>query len=255
MAMVAGPVAAQVPPEGPAGAPAAPPPRPEFAPVIPPYEAINADPFGSYPGDHLAEARHIAALVLAQDKPQPHLITDVGSYSGEFLEAFMQRFPQAQGQWTEPVPTNRNNAKKRLGRFGDHVSYVIGCAARDISLGCVPAGTDVLLTSWLQIHQDRAGIARWYANAFALLPHGGWVVVLDHVGSHGDAWETRLSAAHAEANAQGLTIANEGPPIHHPGWTVPALDEQLQDIRAAGFAEPQVVWRRLETVVMMARKP
>jgi hypothetical protein len=255
LVLVAGSTAAQVPPEGHGGAPSPPPPRPEFAAVIPPYEAINADPFGTYPGDHLAEARHIAAIVLAQDKPQPQMITDVGSYSGEFLEAFLQRFPAAHGQWTEPVPTNENNARKRLSRFGDHVSYVIGCASRDISQGCVPKGTDVLLTSWLQIHQDRPGIARWYAEAFGLLPRGGWVVVLDHVGSGGDAWETRLSAAHAEANTQEITIRNEGPPIHHPGWTVPSLDEQLADMRAAGFEQPQVVWRRLDTVVMMARKP
>ena len=254
-ALCAVPAAAQVPPENHGGAPVAPPPRPEFGQVIPPYEAINADPFATYPGDHLAEARHIAAIVLAQDKPQPQMITDVGSYSGEFLEAFLQRFPAAHGQWTEPVPTNENNAKKRLSRFGDHVSYVIGCAARDISLGCVPKGTDVLLTSWLQIHQDRPGIAKWYAGAFALLPHGGWVVVLDHVGSGGDAWEARLAAAHGEANTLEITVRNEGPPVHHPGWTVPSLNEQLGDMRAAGFEEPQVVWRRLDTVVMMARKP
>ena len=262
IALFATQAGAQVPPETiPAenaakpGVSAGPPPRPQFASVIPPYEAINADPFGTYPGDHLAEARHIAALVLAQDTPAPRMIVDVGSYSGEFLEAFMQRFPAAHGQWTEPVPTNENNARKRLSRFGDHVSYVIGCASRDIGLGCVPKGVDVLLTSWLQIHQDRAGIAKWYEEAFAMLPKGGWVIVLDHVGANGNAWEQRLAAAHAEANTIDLTIRNEGPPIHHQGWTVPSLDEQLGDMRAAGFTDPQGVWRRLDTVLMMARKP
>ncbi len=256
LALLCSQAMAQVPPE-PApghGAPAAPPPRPEFAPVIPPYEAINVDPYGSYPGDHLAEARHIAALVVAQDKPLPHRIVDVGSYSGEFLEAFMQRFPQALGQWTEPVATNRDNARRRLGRFSNHVDYVIGCAARDIGQGCVPKDTDVLLTSWLHIHQDRAGITKWYREAFGLLPQGGWVVVIDHVGDGGSAWERRLAAAHDEANARGLTIANEGPPVHHPGWTTPSLAEQTDAMRRAGFADPQVVWRRLDTVLIMARK-
>ncbi|MFT4075747.1 MAG: hypothetical protein QM647_09480 [Asticcacaulis sp.] len=222
----------------------------DIAPLVH-FEAVNPN---EPAGDRLGAARHLAAAIVKSDNASPKMITDVGSFTGEFLEAFMQEFPEAKGQWTEPVATNEGNAHKRFARFGDRVSYVIGCAARDISQGCVPAGTDVLLTSWLSIHQDRPGIAKFYKEAADLLPSGGWVVNLDHVGNTGNAWETRLKTARAEMVGEGLAATTEGPPVHHADWTVPTLDEHLADLKAAGFDDVQVVWRRLDTVLIMARK-
>ena len=235
---------------------APPPPRivenlPSISPLVH-FEAVNPrEP----EGDKLGPARRLAAAVVAQDKPQPKMIADVGSFTGEFLEAFLQEFPNAHGQWTEPVETNHGNAIKRLGRFGERVSYKIGGAARDISLGCVPDGADVLITSWVSIHQDRAGIKKFYADAAKLLPSGGWVVNLDHVGTDGDAWETRLKGARSDLVSKGLVANVEGPPVHHPGWTTPRLDEQLGDLHAAGFDDVRVIWSQLNTVLIAARKP
>lgn len=216
-----------------------------------PYLALNPN---EPAGDRLAEPRRLAADIVAQDKPQPHLIVDVGSFTGEFLEGFMAHFPQAKGQWTEPVDGNINNAHNRLNRYGKRVSFVIGCPSRDISKGCVPADVDVMLTSWLSIHQDRAGIKAFYKRAFALLPQGGWMATIDHVGSQDDDWEKRLHGARSAAVADGLAAHTEGPPVHHPGWTVPTLEEHLASYREAGFTDPRVVWRRLDTVLIMARK-
>lgn len=227
----------------------------QTAPAVPEpsirYEAMNPTQRG---GDRLADARRIAASVVAQDRPAPRLIVDVGSFTGEFLEAFMQRFPAAHGQWTEPVATNRPVAQRRLARFGDRVDYVIGCPSRDLAAGCVPKGVDVLITSWLSIHQDLPGVRRFYREAAAALPSGGWLVNLDHVTPPGP-WRDRLRTARTDTTASGITAMSEGPPVHHPDFVTPSLADQLAAFHAAGIEDVQVVWSRLDTVLLMGRKP
>ena len=215
------------------------------------FEAVDQ---GEPLGDRLGPARRLAAAIVAQDKPAPKLIVDVGSFTGEFLEAFMQRFPDSHGQWTEPVTNNEDNAKRRLARFGHNVDYVVGCPSRDISLGCVPKGVDVLITSWLSIHQDLKGIRKFYKEAAAMLPSGGWVMNIDHVKYGGSAWEARLQAARDELAPAGIDAVGEGPPTHHPDYVVPTAEQQIKAFHDAGFTDVQIVWRRLNTVLFMARK-
>jgi hypothetical protein len=144
-------------------------------------------------------------------EPAPHSTVDVGSFTGEFLEAFMQRFPASHGQWTEPVTGNGDNAKARLTRFGAHVDYVIGCPGRDIGQGCLPKDMDVLITSWLSIHQNLAGIRRFYKQAAANLPSGGWLVNLDHVSYGQSPWARRMPGAREELASSGINAITEGP--------------------------------------------
>jgi hypothetical protein len=191
---------------------------------------------------------------VAQDAAAPKLIVDVGSFTGEFLEAFMEQFPGAHGQWTEPVDTNHENAKKRLARFGDHVTYVVGCPSRDISLGCVPKGVDTLITSWLSIHQDLQGVQKFYREAAGMLPSGGWMINLDHVTDSSDAWDKQLQGARALATTEGVSAMTEGPPVHHAGFITPTLEQQMAALKAAGFTDVHVPWRRLNTVLLMAHK-
>jgi hypothetical protein len=245
MALFAQSVPAQTPAVTPTATPAV-----SAAPIVA-FEPLN--PGGK--SDHLADARQIGAAYVAQFLSAPRQITDVGSFTGEFLEAFMVRFPGAKGQWTEPVENNRGNAVRRLGKFGERATYVIGCAARDIALGCVPAGTDVLLTSWLSIHQDRTGITRFYATAARLLPSGGVVVNLDHVAPDRPATAARFKGTRELGQVDGLVARQEGPPIHHPEWTLPTFGEHRAALQAAGFTDIEVIYRRLDTVLIVARKP
>ncbi len=248
----ASPLWAQVPaatPPAPAvsGAPAA--AQPPV--VLVPFEAVNPrEP----QGDRLGPARKIAAAIIAQDNPTPKLVVDVGSFTGEFLEAFMAQFPAAHGQWTEPVTNNEANARRRFAPYGDRVDFVIGCANRDISLGCVPKGVDVMLTSWLQIHQDLPGIRKFYKEAAAMLPSGGWIVNLDHVRAPDPVWDQRMKGARAVATQKGLSSLTEGPPIHHKEFVMPTLADQIAALKAAGIVDVQVAWQRFDTVLIMGRK-
>lgn len=234
-----------------AQAPAAAPATPQPPAALVQFEAVNPrEP----QGDRLGPPRKLAAAIVAQDKPNPQLVVDVGSFTGEFLEAFMAQFPNAHGQWTEPVTGNEANAHRRFASYGDRLTYVIGCPNRDISLGCVPKGVDVLITSWLQIHQDLPGIRKFYKEAYAMLPSGGWFANLDHVRSADAVWDQRFKGARVVATEKGLASITEGPPVHHKEFVTPTLDDHLAGLKAAGFTDVRVVWQRLDTVLIMARK-
>lgn len=217
------------------------------APV--PFEPMN--PGGKI--DHIGEARRLAAAVVSADGFQPRQVVDVGSFTGEFLEAFMAQFPQAHGQWTEPVANNLDNAKRRFSPYGDRLTYRIGCPGRDLAQGCLPQGVDVLLTSWLTIHQNLDGIRAFHRQAYATLPSGGWIAVIDHTRAD-PRWAARLAKARAGMTDLGLVATQEGPPVHHPDFVTPSLEEQMTAMREAGFRSVRVVWSRLDTVLLMARK-
>jgi SAM-dependent methyltransferase len=208
-----------------------------------PFEAMNV-----VGPDRLSVPRRIAAALVAQDNPAPNRIVDLGSFTGEFLEAFLVQFPGARGQWTDASDGNMDNAKARLARLGDRVDYVVGGAGRDISDGCVPAGSDVVMTSWASIHLDGSGVARFYRDAAALLPAGGWLINLDHVGFDGNAWDRRLNEARKSFHSP-----QEGPPLHHD-HVVPTLTDHLQAFRAAGITDVEMVWRSFTTCLFMGRK-
>jgi hypothetical protein len=213
-------------------------------PALPKFMAVNN---GEPNGDQLALPRQIAAVVVAMDTPAPRYVVDVGSYTGEFLEAFMERFPAARGQWTEPVETNHVNAQRRLARFGNRINYKVGCPGRDISDGCVPKDADVIITSWVSIHQPIDGIRKMYRNVYAQLPVGGWFASLDHV-TFQDQWDNRLLKGRLYFDA-----VQQGPPVHLK-TPFPTLDEQRAALKAAGFTDIQTVWQSFTTVLLMAKK-
>ena len=207
------------------------------------YEALN----GAENGDKLATPRLIAAAIVAAGGPEPKLIDDVGAYQSEFLEAFLNRFPNAHGLWTAATNDNYCVDQARLGRFGDRVTYNMNCPAHDFTDGCVAKNADVILVSWLSSHKTIAGIAGFYGNAGALLPPGGWVVNLDHVRIADEDMASRMKAARQEFHAK-----QEGGP--QTAKVVATLDEHLAALKAAGFDNAQVVWRSFDVVLIMAQK-
>jgi hypothetical protein len=192
----------------------------------------------------------IGAQVLAEAYPSPKHIVDVGSYQGQFLQAFMAKFPAARGQWTEPVTGNENNAKRKLGRFGDRIDYVIGCPGRDMAMGCLPDDVDVIITAWVSHHQPIKEITRIYGVAHDKLPANGWFIVLDHITSSPD-WEHRYGQArwYFDPETEGNPMEKEVRDVPHP-----TLEQELAAFKTAGFTDVDVVWKSFDTVLYMAHK-
>jgi hypothetical protein len=229
-------------------------PQPQEHPVMPPmnvatFQALPFEAINRNEPDKLSLPRLMAAAVVAQFKPEPHNIADVGAFQGEFLEAFMVRFPEAHALWTDAVSRPEPFARKRLARFGDRVAYKVACLDGDISDGCIPKNTDVIIASWVTMHQPLAGIARFYEQARAQLPSGGWLIILDHVGFPADSqWEGPLKRAQSEFHAK-----TEGPPPFVK-TSVPTFAEEMAAFKVAGFDDVQVVWRSFTDALFMARK-
>lgn len=207
--------------------------------------------YGTATRSSLDEPRAIAVAVVAADNPSPKYVVDVGAAKGDFLALFLDKFADAHGQWTESdLPDHTQfEAKPYLARFGDRVDYKLGCSLRDMTQPCFPRGTDVIITSFMSIHQDLDGMYKNYRAAFKVLPSSGWIVNVDSAGFGGSAWEPLLQKA-----VVGFRPVHEGPKIHHPDLRIPTVDEQLGAMRAAGF-DAQVVWQSFTTVLFMGRKP
>jgi hypothetical protein len=195
------------------------------------------------------EPRQIAAAIVAAANPSPKYVASVGSNLGAFLTVFLDKFPNARGQWTEPVDKIAAAKTAYLGKYGDRVNYKIGCAERDITDGCVPKDADVIITDWVTTHQPLDGIYKIFRFAYAQLPPGGWIVDIDHVNFGGSYWDSLLKTA-----VTGFRPAHEGPPFEHPADRTPTRDEQLGALRAAGFEDPETPWCSFTTCLFMARK-
>jgi hypothetical protein len=202
------------------------------------------------PDAALLEPRRIAAAIVSADMPVPKTIVQIGAHHGEFLSVFLDRFPAARGLWTEPNNSENNMppAKAALARFGDRVDFHYGCAARDIRDGCVPKGTDVIITDWMSILQNLDGIYKIYAVAAQQLSPGGWLVVIDKIGFGDTDWDPLLQTV-----SKGYRPEHEAPPVHHADYRTPTAEEQLGAMRAAGL-DARVVWRSFNTVLIMGRK-
>jgi hypothetical protein len=209
-----------------------------------PFQAVH----GNNEPDKLSRPRLLAPAIVDQFGYTPHKVADVGAFQGEFIEAFLARFPKAEGLWTDPVDVTQAVAKKRLARFGDRVTYKLTCLDRDISDGCIPKDTDVILSSWVSMHQPIQGMAKFDSEAYAQLPSGGWLILLDHIGIDADnPFAGPLKAAMKEFHA-----AQEGPAARFK--TEPSIEEQVYALKDAGFENVQVVWQDLTDALFMARK-
>jgi hypothetical protein len=210
-----------------------------------------AEPLVAYEalGDQLSVPRRLAAAYVAQSNPDARAIVDVGSFQGELLEAFLDEFPRAAGQWTDAGEFSLPIARRRLARFGDRVSYRIGCPGRDLGDGAVPKGTDVLVTSWISSHRSADRLAEVYSAAGSLVAPGGWFIHLEHLGFADPAVERRVLAVREEFH-----VSWEGPPAHHEG-PIATLEDHLRLLREAGFVQVDIPWLSLATCLFAARMP
>jgi SAM-dependent methyltransferase len=195
--------------------------------------------------DMLDFPRHIAAAVVAGDNPAPACVVDVGSGPGAVLSVFLERFPSARGIWTDASEAMLGLAREQLAPFGDRVEYRI-VDMTDLAGAGLPPDADVITTSRAAHHLDREGLFAFYAQAAALLPPGGWLVNLDHIGPD-DVWDQRLRAARKQ-----FATAPEGP-RHHHNYPLTSVRDHLEAYAAAGISDAEVVWRAFYTCLFMGR--
>lgn len=208
--------------------------------------------------DLLEFPRRMAAVIVAGDNPEPACIIDVGAGPGAMLAVFLEQFPAARGIWTDASEAMLAMAKERLAPFGDRVEYHVADMT-DLAGAGFPPGADVITTSRAVHHFDRAGLARFYAQAASLLAPGGWLVNLDHIGPASaagppgtagldDVWDQRLRAARKR-----FGVRPDGHKHHH-NYPLTSLSDHLDAFAAAGITDVEVVWRAFYTCLFMGRR-
>jgi trans-aconitate methyltransferase len=211
-------------------------------------EAANANAWieGDTQTDLLAVPRRIAAEIVAQDRPDVLRIADIGSGTGVFLSAFLDRFPDALALWTDVSETMRTSAREALAGYGDRVHYEI----MDIhDLRALPDNLDVVMTSRCAHHLDPQELAEFYAAAGSHLSPGGWLINLDHVRRDA-TWDARLRAARS-----ALLPPRPGRSTHHHDRPLPTSEEHLDALGRAGFADVEIGWQAFVTQLFLARRP
>jgi tRNA (cmo5U34)-methyltransferase len=193
-------------------------------------------------------AWRFAAAVIGSEQPEPAVVLDVASGSGNFLAVLLDRFAGAKGIWSDPFETMLAEAKEKLARFGDRVEYRPADLA-DLGSIVAPGEVDAVTTSRITHHLSLRALRALYTTSFGALRPGGWFVNADNVRAL-PPWDQRLKKAKDEVRT-GPKSGGGG----HPHTQAPAtLEEHLTCLRAAGFREIEVAWKNGNTVVLVARK-
>jgi SAM-dependent methyltransferase len=196
--------------------------------------------------DILDLPRRLAVSVAAGDLGGISSVVDVGSGPGAFLAVALERCPGARGLWTDLSPAMETQARARLGGFGDRVQFVLTDLA-DLRQA-VPAGSaDLLVSSRVTHHLGAEALAAFYRDAAAVLRPGGWLANLDHV-TVGEPWAGRLRQARRE-------FAASHRPAHRHDYPLPTVEQHLDGLARAGFADVDRPWRAFWTVLVLAKSP
>src|ERR1051326_8785233 len=67
------------------------------------------------------------SVAIAQDAglSVSHVV-DLGAGHAPYLELYLRSFPEARGTWVDSSEAMEDLARKRLGRLGDRVTFVVG---------------------------------------------------------------------------------------------------------------------------------
>ena len=190
--------------------------------------------------------RRLAVEVAAADLREITRVVDVGSGPGEFLAVALARWPRAAGTWIDVSPAMERLARSRLGAQSGRVQFAVTDLA---GLGqVVPAGSaDLIVSSRVTHHLDVSALAGFYRRAASALRPGGWLANLDHVRLD-EPWAGRLRQARTR-----LVPAN--PSAHRHDYPLPAAEQHLEALAAAGFTDVHMPWRAFWSVLILARTP
>ena len=192
---------------------------------------------------------NLTANLARNVRPETKRVIDAASGPGGFLATILDAFPDATGVWFDFSATMEEEARRKLERFGDRVTYVVGDLA-DIGIAGEAGTFDLITTSRATHHLAAPTLTRFYQQCAQLLAAHGYVANVDSMSDAGP-WRQRLRDVRAEYRA----AANTPDVPTHPQVNVsPQLSDHLSALRAAGFDEIEVVWKVFVTGLLMARK-
>jgi len=191
--------------------------------------------------------RRISTALVADAGVEVRHVVDLGSGQGTYLERFLREFPGARGTWVDANEAMRELARERLAVYGDRVRYVLADVERleQLELGAA----DVITSSRVLHHFSPESLERVYRAAYDGLRPGGFLFNLDHVGAPGE-WDRRYRRIRDQFTGPRKRELKP----HRHDYPLPASEDHLRWIAAAGFERPDVAWRTFYTVLLVARR-
>jgi ubiquinone/menaquinone biosynthesis C-methylase UbiE len=174
-------------------------------------------------------------------------VVDLGSGHGPYLELFLDAFPQARGTWVDVSGPMRDEARERLGRFGDRVTYVLTDVQELAAAGIEPAS--VVVSSRALHHLSAEALAEVYRVVGEIVEPGGFVFNLDHVGAPGD-----LEQAYRRVRGRFTGERKKELRPHRHDYPLARADEHAAWMEAGGFEHADIPWRTLYTALIAARR-
>ena len=105
-------------------------------------------------------------------------VVDLGAGSGRCVEKILDGNPQAVCFWVDSSPAFLNIARRRLGRFGDRVEFVLS-ALEDDWEAQVGGAVDCIFSMSAIHHLEHGQKYTLYERCFDLLRPGGWFINTD----------------------------------------------------------------------------
>jgi ubiquinone/menaquinone biosynthesis C-methylase UbiE len=197
--------------------------------------------------DLLALPRRLSLALVEDAGIEVAHVVDLGSGHGPYLETFLDAFPQARGTWVDVSAPMESEARGRLARFGDRVTYVLTDVEQLAEVAIGPAS--VVCSSRALHHLSPEALAEVYRVVGELVEPGGFVFNLDHVGAPGER-------ERAYRRIRGRFTGERKKPLkpHRHDYPLARADQHAAWMEAAGFEDADVPWRLLYTALIAARR-
>jgi SAM-dependent methyltransferase len=197
--------------------------------------------------DLLALPRRIS-IALAEDAGLDvgHVV-DLGSGHGPYLADLLDAFPHARGTWVDVSAPMEAEARDRLARFGDRVTFVLTDVEQLGDVAIEPAS--IVCSSRALHHLSPAALAEVYRVVGRLVHPGGFVFNLDHVGAPGELEQSYR-------RIRGRFTGERKKPLkpHRHDYPLARADQHAAWMEAAGFEDADIPWRMLYTALIAARR-
>ena len=181
------------------------------------------------------------ALVARLGPPKFEHFLDVGGASGTWTQAFLRAVPGSRATLFD-LPDAINQARDRfLGtEFSDRIALVIG----DFYTDALPGGVDYAWLSAIVHQHSRRHNVELFGKVHAALVPGGRIAIRDVV----------MEPDRTEPLEGALFAVNML--VHTETGTTFTFDELAEDLRDAGFVEPELAIKADDmSSVVVARRP
>jgi tRNA (cmo5U34)-methyltransferase len=203
--------------------------------------------------------------VVGFQRPQPRRILDIGSGDAILLATLLENFPDASGVAVDFSPLMLEQARQRLGKFGQRARIVEADLQTSAWKNSLPAPFNVVVSGFAIHHLPDERKHTLYQEIYDLLADGGVFLNSEHVASttprgelmFDDAMATHLYQRRKE---KGEEVTREQ--IHRDFLERPdraanilaLVEDQCRWLREIGFRDVDCYWKYFELAIFGGTK-